>query len=54
MIKGMIERANLANITAVFIVMVGLSYAVMTNDAKLVSFIVGAGITWLFNKKNTE
>lgn len=51
-VKEVIERANLASITAVFVVIGGLYYAIVTSNSELASFIVGAGVTWLFDQRN--
>lgn len=48
------ERTTLANVTAVALVIVGLGYAVYTQNSELVAFLVGAGVTWLFDQKNSS
>ena len=47
------KRTTLANVTAVLVTLAGLGYGVYSGNSELVAFVVGAGVTWLFDQKNT-
>lgn len=53
-IREAIERTNLANITAVIVVIAGLGYAIYSGNTELAAFIIGAGVTWLFDQRNSS
>ena len=53
-IIALLERTTLANVTSVIVALTVLGYAVYNKDSELIAFVAGAGVTWLFDQKNSS
>jgi len=49
-VTEIIGRTTMANIVASFLAIMGMIYAIYTNDVKLVTFLAGAGVGWLLKE----
>jgi len=53
-LREWISKQNIANIVAAFSIVAAVVFAFWTKDAKLIYFVAGACLGYLFPKKATE
>jgi len=53
-IREWISKQNIANVVGAVAIIAGIVYAFWTKDAKLIFFVTGAAVGYLFPKKATE
>ena len=52
--QDLTDKTSFSNVVSAVVILLGIAYAIWQKDAKLVTFITGAGIGYLFGSKKNE